>query len=323
MAALLAASGSGHLGFPAVWQGTETFLVQMAVGTVVGVAGGHLLVRLMRRIALSNEALYPVLTLAFAAFVYGAASVLNGSGFLAVLLAGVICGDARAPYKREVERFASGLGSIAEIVAFTVLGLTVSLHDILTSGAMWVGLGIAALLALVIRPALVGLLLLPVDLARGERLFVVWAGLKGAVPILLGTFVLGAGIPGGRHLYDVLFVVVLASVTVQGGLVPFMANLLHVPMRDIPLEPWSLGMRFRSEPEGLQRHFVAAGSTADGSCIADLDLGEDAWVSMVGRHGKLLDIHGGTRLEADDEVLMTGQASADLSHLFESPERAE
>ena len=316
IALMVALLGAGGIGTHALAQGAATFVEQLFIGGMVGIAGGFLLVRLMRGVPLPNEALYPIRAVAFAALVYGAADVLHGSGFLAVLLAGVIAGDARAPYKREIERFASGLGSLAEIVAFTVLGLTINLSDLVSSNVFWVGLGLASLLGLVIRPVLVGVLLARSRLARGERLFVLFAGLKGAVPILLGMFVLEAGTSGGQRVYDVVFVVVLASVVIQGGLVPTMARIWRVPMRNIELEPWSLGMRFKAEPRGLQRHFVAKDSPADGTAIGDLDLGEDAWVSMVSRHGQLVEFHGGTALEAGDEVLMIGKGTDQLSDLF-------
>ena len=312
IALLVAILGAGGIG-----QGLGTFAVQMAIGLAVGAAGGAGLVYVMRHVPLPNEALYPARVLAGAAVVYGAATVLHGSGFLAVLLAGVVAGDARAPYKREIERFAAGLGSIAEIVVFVVLGLTVDLHRLVTTDAIWKGLLLAALLVLVIRPVLVGLLLAPIRLAVGERIFVLWAGLKGAVPILLGIFVLGAGEAGSQELYDVLVVVVLSSVLVQGGLVPWVAARCKVPMRNLALEPWSLGMRFRSEPSNLSRHFVATGSAAEGTALSDLDLGEDAWVSMIGRGGHLVDIDGETRLEAGDEVLLIGRGSRAVAALFE------
>ena len=320
IALLVAILGTaGASGSAAVGQGLVTFAVQMTVGLAVGVAGGLALVFVMRHVPLPNESLYPARVLAGAAVVYGAASVLHGSGFLAVLLAGVVAGDARAPYKREIERFASGLGSIAEIVVFVVLGLTVDFHALLTSRALWQGLLLAALLVLVVRPVLVGVLSLPIRLATGERVFVLWAGLKGAVPILLGLFVLGEDLAGGRELYDVLVVVVLVSVLVQGGLVPWMADRCRVPMRNLALEPWSLGMRFRSEPSNLSRHYVAPGSAAEGTRLADLALGEDAWVSMVGRAGHLVDLDGDTVLEAGDEVLLIGRGSDRLEGLFARP----
>ena len=170
------------------------------------------------------RALYPLRVLASALVIYGAATVAHGSGFLAVFVAGILAGDARAPYKGEIERFHAALASLAEIVAFIVLGLTVGLHTLPDGGAWGVGLTLAVLLTFVVRPLLVGLLLLPVRLAWGERLFVLWAGLKGAVPILLGTFLLTAGVPDATRLYAVIFVVVAFSVIVQGGLVPAVAG---------------------------------------------------------------------------------------------------
>ena len=109
----------------------------------------------------------------------------------------------------------------------------------------------------------------PVRLRRGERVFVLWAGLKGAVPILLGTYHRPRG---GRRsptrLYAIIFVVVLFSVVVQGGLVPALARALAVPMRVVDPEPWAMGMRFRDEPEGLHRYVVEAGSPAAGTAWA-------------------------------------------------------
>lgn len=317
MAVLLASSGSGG---HAIVPGLGTFALQMTVGAVVGVLGGYLLVKFMRHVPLPNAALYPIRALAAAAVIYAVADVLYGSGFLAVLLAGVIAGDARAPYKHEIERFASGVSSLAEIVVFIVLGLTIDLGALASSDALWVGLVIAVALTLVIRPVIVGLLMVRTDLAQGEKLFVLWAGLKGAVPIVLGLFVLGTGEPGTQRLYHVVFIVVLFSAIVQGGLVPTMAHWLHVPMRVKELEPWTLGVRFRTEPSGLHRHFVAPGSRAEGRPLGELDLGEDAWISLVSRGGALVPVHGGTPLRAGDEVLAIAGPSTDLAPLFAAPD---
>jgi potassium/hydrogen antiporter len=279
------------------------FLLQLAVGAMVGVAGGALLVRVMRQVPLPSEALYPLRVLASALLIYGGATVAHGSGFLAVFIAGILAGDARAPYKGEIERFHAALASLAEIVAFIALGLTIGLHTLPDRGAWAIGLVLAALGTLVVRPLLVGLLLLPVRLAWGERLFVLWAGLKGAVPILLGSFLLTAGEPDATRLYGVIVVVVAFSVVVQGSLVPTVAARLRVPMQPIQPEPWSLGVRLRHEPSGLRRYLVAAGAPADGCTIADLAVGEDVWISVVIRDGHLVPVHGSTRLQAGDEVL--------------------
>ena len=316
LASLLAAGPA--LGLDAIDGIAGEFLLQLTVGAVVGVAGGGLLVRFMRRVPLPSEGLYPLRVLAGALVLYGVATVAHGSGFLAVFIAGILAGDERAPYKGEIERFHSALASLAEIVAFLVLGLTVGLHTLPDAGGLWIGLGLAVLLALVVRPLLVGLLLLPVRLAWGERLFVLWAGLKGAVPILLGSFLLTAGVPDASRLYAIIVVVVAFSVIIQGSLVPTVAARLGVPMRTVEPEPWSLGVRFRQEPRGLCRLVVAAGSAADGCRIADLAVGEDVWISFVIRDDQLVPVRGSTTLHAGDEILALTdpESGPDLTPIF-------
>lgn len=300
MISLLGASGSG---WSAVVSGTGHFALQLAVGAVVGVAGGWLLLQLMRRVPLASSALYPVQTLAAAIALYGLATVLEGSGFLAVLLAGIFVGDQRAPYKRDVELVTGALASLGEIVAFVVLGLSVDLTSVVEPSRLWVAVGLSALLIVVVRPLFVGLITLRVALAPGERAFVLFSGLKGAVPILLGTYVLAEDAAHAHQVYDIVFVAVLISVVVQGGLVPAAAGLLKVPMRLVEPEPWALGMRFRDEPRGLHRYVVEPGSPADGCRLADLDVGESFWVSLVSRDGAMVQVRGDTVLRAGDEVL--------------------
>jgi len=313
LVSLLGATGSG---WSAVGSGVGHFALQLVVGGAVGLAGGWVLLQVMRRVPLPNEALYPVQTVAFALLLYGGATAIEGSGFLAVFLAGILVGDARAPYKREIERFAGALASIAEIVEFVVLGLSVQLSSVFTGDRVWTAVGLAALLMLVVRPVLVGLVLLPVRLDRGERWFVLLAGLKGAVQILLGTYVLVEGVHRAREIYDIVFVVVLLSVVLQGGLVPTLARLLRVPMHVTEPEPWALGMRFRDEPEGLHRFVVQRGSPADGCSLRDLDVGEDFWISMISRHGRLVQVRGDTVLQAGDEVLALADGPEPPAALF-------
>jgi cell volume regulation protein A len=316
---ILAATGTGASS--AVWIGAGEFGLQLIVGAAIGIGGGWALSRLMRHVSLPNEALYSVCTVACATLLYGLAAVLHGSGFLAVLLAGVLVGDTRAPFKREIRRFASGLATIGEIAAFSILGLSVPLGDVFQSDVLWPGLALAALLVFVVRPVFVGLLLIPVRLRLGERAFVLWAGLKGAVPILLGMFILGAGVPGARRIFAIIFVVVLVSVVLQGGLVPVFARLFRVPTRVIEPEPWTSGLRFRERPNGMAEYVVEPGSPAEGSTVNSLELGDDGWVSLIRRHGALVQVRGSTELRADDVVLALGDEPDRLATLF-SPSKA-
>jgi potassium/hydrogen antiporter len=302
MASLITAAGLSAGAFAHV--GGE-FLVQMAVGVAVGVAGGRALLWFTRRVALPSEGLYPLRTLACVLLLFGIATLAHGSGFLAVFAAGIVLGDGRAPFKREIEAFHSALASLAEIVAFVALGLTIDL-SVIAQADVWIpGLILGAALAFIIRPVLVGLCLIPARLKTNERNFVLFAGLKGAVPILLGSFLLAAHVPGAERLYGIVAVVVVFSVVVQGGLTPAAARLLHVPMRVVEPEPWALGVRLRGEPSGVHRLTIKTGSPADGRTIDDLaDLPGDAWVSFIVRDGQLLPIKGDTTLRAADDVLV-------------------
>jgi cell volume regulation protein A len=198
MSALVAA---GSLSGSALADAGVTFGLQLVVGTAVGLLGAKLL------------RLVPALPAA--GLLFGLAHLLHGSGFLAVFVLGIVRGGRSVPV----------LAQRAEVVAFAFLGLTVD-WDVLARTDVWLpGLALAAVLAVVIRPVLLPLLL-PARLTRGENAFVLFAGLKGAVPLLLGTMLLP--LPNGDELYGVVVVVVVACVAVQGTLVPHVARRLGV-----------------------------------------------------------------------------------------------
>src|SRR3954469_18403891 len=316
IALLISVLGATGSGASAVWAGVSQFALQMIVGLAVGLAGGLALRWTVRRVSLPSEQLYPIRVIAGATCIYGLASVAHGSGFLAVFLAGILLGDAEAPFQAEMERFASALASLGEIVAFSVLGLSIPFVSLMRSGDALIGVALAGLLIIIIRPLLVGAVLVPVRLRTSERLFVLWAGLKGAVPVLLGLFVLESRAPDSDQLYRIIFVVVLISVVVQGGSVPWVARLLRVPMREAePPHPFAAGLRLRSMPHDLHRYTVMAGSMADGTRLADLELGDRAWLNLVRRDGALLPLRGDTRLRSGDDVLVQGDSGAELSVL--------
>jgi cell volume regulation protein A len=228
LAALLAAHGSAGA---VAWHVVEEFVLQMVVGVGVGLIGGMALLAFMRRVPLPSAGLYPIRVLSSVLVIFGVATVAQGSGFLAVFVAGILIGDEDAPYKRDIRRFHSALASLAEIAAFVMLGLTVRVSVIVDENVWAAGLAIAALLAFVIRPVLGGLVSIPVSLPPNERAFFLLTGLKGAVPILLGMTIVQSGTAGAVHAYELIFVIVCFSVLVQGSLVPPLAAMLHIPMR--------------------------------------------------------------------------------------------
>jgi len=152
-----------------------------------------------------------------------------------------------------------------------------------------------------------------------------WGGLKGAVPILLATLALLAGIDGATRLYEIVFVIVAFSVVVQGISIPFVAARLGVPIRDVEPEPWDISIRLRNEPRGARRFVVEAGSRADGETIRDLPIGERTWISLVIRDGEPRQARGSHAFAPGDEVLVlteTSDAPA-LRRLFETPDTSQ
>ena len=269
----------------------EEFVVEMAIGLAVGVAGAMLLLPVMRRVRLTSPTLYPVRVLAGAGVIYGLASIAHGSGFLAVFVAGILLGDVAAPRKGEIESFHSSLAALAEIGVFAALGLSIAYSD-LDDLSVWAeGLVLASLLAFVVRPLAVGPLLAPVRLSRGEKLFIVWGGLKGAVPILLGALaVLGAVDDAGR-IYGIIVVVVLFSVVVQGASIGIVADRLRVPFRKVDYD--------LSE---VVEFVVRDDAFASGRRLRELPLGERAWVGVLVRGGRPVSFGQDTLLEPDDRV---------------------
>jgi potassium/hydrogen antiporter len=212
------------------WVVVRVFAEQMSIGLAIGIVGGLVEQQLLRRIVFPSSGLHTIRTLALAGLVYGVATVAHGSGFLAVFVAGLLVGDMRPPFKAEIDAFQDGLSTLAEIVVFVALGLTIDLSSI-GAGRWAEGLALAAFVALVARPLVLGPLLAPTHLRPGERLFVMWGGLKGAVPILLAAFALGRHVEDAQRIYETVFVVVLASVVVQGGTIAVAARRLGVQMR--------------------------------------------------------------------------------------------
>ena len=209
------------------------FFLQMGVGLAFGVAGAGLLHVLLHRLPLPRAWLYAVATLVIAFVLFGLTVLSQGSGFLAVFVAGILIGDTDAPGKREVDRLQGALASLAEIVAFVVLGLTVDVA-VLAHRDVWLpGVLLGAVLAFVVRPALVAPMLLRARLPRAERIFVLFSGLKGAVPLLLGTSLLTACVADPGRLYGIVVVIVFFSVVVQGAMVPLLVTRLWPGGREL------------------------------------------------------------------------------------------
>ena len=209
-----------------VWTVLVLFVQQMGVGTICGLVLGWGAIQLISRLKLDAEGLYPVLTIALVLLTYGLTAILGGSGFLAVYLVGLILGNSSVQHMGRLTRFHDGLAWVMQIGMFLILGLLVfpsHLPALVVSGLLMTGAAI-----FFARPLSVILTLLPFKMSFREKLFVSWVGLRGAVPIVLATFPLLAGLPKAPFLFDLVFFVVLASVLLQGTTVPLVARWLGV-----------------------------------------------------------------------------------------------
>src|SRR6187431_2665614 len=161
----------------------------------------------------------------------GVTALAQGSGFLAVFIAGLVVADTRTPYKSEIERFHGALAVLAEIAVFVVLGLVVRIDSLTLD--IWVdGIALVLALAVLVRPPIVLAALAPFSFSRGERAFIAWCGLKGAVPILLAAFAVLQGVEDATTVFYIVFVVVLLSVVGQGTPVPWILRRLGIPTRE-------------------------------------------------------------------------------------------
>ncbi len=279
------------------------FIQQMVIGAILGYVLGRAMLILTNRIKLGYEGLYPVLTLSLVFLTFGLTDALNGSGFLAVYLAGIVLGNHDFIHKRSLLRFHDGLAWIMQIVMFLTLGLLVfPSHLVPIIGA---GLLVAGFLIFVARPLSVFISLLPSALNWREKTFVSWVGLRGAAPIILATFPLLAGIQQAELIFNVVFFVVLTSVLLQGTSLPLVARWLRVdapalPRRVYPIEYTPMdGLK-----SDLKELPVPAGSAVVGKAIVELGLPADFLIILIARDNDFMVPSGGTTLQASDTLLV-------------------
>lgn len=285
------------------WSLVRLFVLQMGVGAAVGLGVGWLAVRLMNRINLAAMGLYPVLAGACGLLAFGLAAQLQGSGFLAIYLAGIVLGNSRFAFQRGTFLFTDGLAWVGQIVMFVVLGLLSTPSELVDVAAP--ALLIALVLIFVARPLAVVPVLLPFGFTLREHLLVSWVGLKGAVPIILATFPLMTGLPEGRLLFNVVFFVVLVSATLQGWTLPPIATALRLQEPEPPSAQVSLELLALHEVNAeIIDYPIGEGSALHGTFLRDLGLPEGALVALISRGKALVAPRGSTRLEAGDHLFV-------------------
>jgi potassium/hydrogen antiporter len=285
--------------------GLDDFLVlfskELGIGLMVGVAAGWLAVKVFQRVQLSTAGLYPVASLAVAALAYGGADALHGSGFLAVYLAGLALGSARIPARQTVTTFHQGLAWVAQVAMFLSLGLLVSpsqLDDVALKGAL-----LALALIVFARPVSVFLATPFSPFTRNERLVLGWAGLRGAVPVVLATFPVIAGVSESFDLFNIVFFVVLFSTVLQGTTFEPVAQWLGATSDEpaLPKTPVDVGTIRELGSEVLEFR-IEAGDAAIDAHVRDLGLPRQALVTAIIRGDHAVAPRGATRVREGDRL---------------------
>jgi cell volume regulation protein A len=281
-------------------------LVQMVMGVVVGAAAGYGGRYLLSRLTLQSGGLYPVMTLSLGLVAFGAATLVHGSGFLAVYLAGLLLGNGPLPYRTGLLRVHDALAWLSQVGMFLVLGLLVYPTQLLDVAL--VGLGIALLLVVVVRPIVVALCLLPFRYPRNEVLYIGWVGLRGAVPIVLATFPVLSGAPGAGRLFDLVFFIVVATALVPGATVAWVTQRLGLQTREPPAPQAVLAIESRQPLEGeLMSFYIDEALVVTGMQLEELPLPEGAAVTLIVRKNQLVPPRAGTTLETGDHVHLIAQ----------------
>ena len=274
---------------------------QLALGLLTGVVLGALAMWVFARLPQSIAAFVPVASVAAAALSFGAADVIGGSGFLAVYLVGLAVGSTPSRYRRQLVAFHEGLAFLAQVAMFVVLGLLVFPSDL--PAVALPGLALAGLLVVVIRPVAVWVSTAFSSFTTRERALLGWAGLRGAVPIVLATFVLSSGLGKAETIFNAVFFVVVVSALVQGTTLEWIAARLGLvdPRPTViapPLEVDALGSLELVEFDVAGDHAIA------GAEVRELGLPRSALIAVVARHGDTIPPRGTTVIESGDRLFV-------------------
>ena len=294
------------------------FVQQLGLGLVAGVAVGWLATQAFERVRLSSPGLYPVASLATAALAFGAADTLGGSGFLATYLAGLTLGSSDIPAKRTVTAFHEGLAWVAQLTMFLTLGLLVfpvELDEVALEGTI-----LALVVVFVSRPLATLVATVGCGFSARETGVLGWAGLRGAVPVVLATFPVIEGVPESDTFFNIVFFAVLLSTVLQGSTIDVVARRLGVTTDEPSRRPSIVEVGAVRELGGdVVEHVIRPGDAAAGVRLRDLGLPRDALVSLVIRGDEALLPRGSTRLEAGDRllVLVRREVARELPQLLE------
>ncbi len=294
------------------------FVVQMLVGSALGYSIGRLAVFTINRINIKNNAsLYSVLLLAFVFFSFSFTALVWGNGYLAVYITGLVVGNHKLSHRGNLATFFDGFTWLAQIVMFLTIGLLVNSDELMYPEVLMLGGAVGVFLIFVARPLAVFLCLLPFrKFTARARLFVSWVGLRGAVPIIFATYPIVAGVENGQLIFNVVFMVTLLSLFIQGTTVSGMANWLRLAFEE--KEPlFKVGI-----PDSIKSNFseieVTESMLSKGNTLRDIDIADNTLVVMIFRAGEYFVPRGNTELAVGDRLLVVSDRNeTELQQMYD------
>ncbi len=285
------------------WSMVILLVQQMALGILFGFGMGKVMLYVVNRLRLDVEGLYPVLTLSLVLFTYGVTAIVGGSGFLAVYIAGLMLGGSDFVNKKSLTRFHDGTAWLLQITMFLMLGLLVFPSQLLP--VMFAGVLVSLFLIFIARPVGVFVSLSFNRSTIKEKTFLSWVGLRGAVPIVLATFPLLAGVQEAHILFNLIFFIVITSLLLQGTTIPFMARRLGVDAPGNKPHARKVEFEFPYDDRMSQTEVtIRAGSQASGKQIVELGLPEMTIIMLIKRGDISIVPRGATVLEPGDRLLV-------------------
>ena len=283
-----------------------SFIIQFLVGAAAGYILGKLAILILNKINIDNQSLYPILLLSFVFFTFAITDLLRGNGYLAVYIAGMMVGNHKITFRKEIATFMDGLTWLFQIIMFLMLGLLVNPHEMIEVAV--VALLIGVFMIVIGRPLSVFLCLLPFrKITLKSRLFVSWVGLRGAVPIIFATYPLVANVEGSNMIFNIVFFITIVSLIVQGTSVSFVARLLHL---STPLE--KTGNDFGVElPEEIDTDLsdmtITMEMLNEADTLKDMNLPKGTLVMIVKRGDEFLIPNGTLKLHVGDKLLLISE----------------
>lgn len=283
-----------------------SFIIQFLVGAAAGYILGKLAILILNKINIDNQSLYPILLLSFVFFTFAITDLLRGNGYLAVYIAGMMVGNHKITFRKEIATFMDGLTWLFQIIMFLMLGQLVNPHEMIEVAV--VALLIGVFMIVIGRPLSVFLCLLPFrKITLKSRLFVSWVGLRGAVPIIFATYPVVANVEGSNMIFNIVFFITIVSLIVQGTSVSFVARLLHL---STPLE--KTGNDFGVElPEEIDTDLsdmtITMEMLNEADTLKDMNLPKGTLVMIVKRGDEFLIPNGTLKLHVGDKLLLISE----------------